>query len=298
MRTLSNRIESIEYVHARDGQRYRHDFTKGNSRIVLRDDGSVAIKNASGKKLWALFDVDGDTRPYLINPKRGARTMAKRKMSALQRKYFGKGHKKNAPKRRRRRAVAKANPAPKRRRRRNPVTVTRTRRRYRRNPTGFSINGILGQIQQGAKDGALVASGKLGVRLVSSQFSYPDGSMMDSAVELLAALGLGMLGSRFLGRDEARFLLAGGFDSVIENLVAQAGIPRVSALLGSTVVASTSAVYPPADAAALRDQRSRVPFGANTFAGYSPQGTTKRLSIGNQFAGYPAPSVGARGMSS
>ena len=136
-------------------------------------------------------------------------------MSALQRKYFGKGHRKNAQ-----RSVVvvvrsrKRNPAPKRRRRRNPVTVTRTRRRYRRNPTGFSINGILGQIQQGAKDGALVASGKLlGVRLVSLQFSYPDGSMMDESRRAARrALARSTLGCRFLEvGDEWRFLLAGGF---------------------------------------------------------------------------------------
>lgn len=216
----------------------------------------------------------------------------RRKMSALQARYFGKGHKRNAPKRRRKVAAAKSNPV--RRRRRRTVTVTH-RRRYRRNPSGFSVSNILGQIQQGAKDGALVAGGKLGVRLVSSQFSYPDGSMMDSAVELLAALGLGMLGNRFLGRDEARFLVAGGFDSVIENLVAQAGIPKVSALLGSTVVASTSTFYPPADAAGARDRRSIAPYYAPTFAGYSAQATTKRLSTGTPFAGYPLPSAGARG---
>ena len=231
--------------------------------------------------------------------------MAKRKMSALQRKYFGKGHKRNAPKRRKRKnpvslsytRKTKSNPA--RRRRRSSTTTRVTRRRYRRNPPGLSLslNGILGQVQQGAKDGALVASGKLGVRLVSSQFSYNDGSMMDSLVELVAALALGMLSARFVGRDEARFILAGGFDSVIENLVSQAGIPKVSALLGSTVVASTSAVYPPADAISARDRRALAPYQAN-LAGYSPQATTKRLSTGTPFAGYPQPATGARGLSS
>jgi hypothetical protein len=270
-RTLSHRIEAIEYIHAKDGLPYRHDFTRGDSDVTLQNDGSVRIRNRTGKQLWDQFVVNGKTQDFLINP-RGAKasltrraSMAKkrRKLSAAQiRAGFGGKRKRNAP-RKRRTAVAKVT---RRRRARHTNPPVRARRR-RRNPPAFSFGNILGMAMQGLKDGALVTTGKLGVRFISGQFGYDDGSMMDSAVELASALALGMLSGRVVGQDGARFVMAGGFDSVIETLIAQAGIPRVSNLLGSTTPMNTTAVYPPADVNSLR-QVVLSGYGKKRLSGY------------------------------
>ena len=120
--------------------------------------------------------------------------------------------------------------------------------RRRRNPQGFSLTTITKTATQGLMDGAAVVAGKTAVRMVSRQFDYADGSMMDSAVELAASVGLGVIGPRIFGNDRARFLVAGGFASVLETLAAQANIPVVSGLLGSTDHVSTRAMYSAADA--------------------------------------------------
>lgn len=247
MPRLSNRIEAIEYVHATDGLPYRHRFKKG-SRISLLKDGSVKVTNPSKKKLWSLFDVNGVRQPFLINPPAGTThsggTMAKkRKMSALQRKYFGGGKRRKNPARKRKAASATRTVV----RYRNPPNPPTKKRRRRRNPVGLSVQGLLGRLQRGGTDALCVVGGRVGVRLVSGQFSYADGSMMDTLVEAGAALALGMVAERVIGQDKARFILAGGLSSSLETLLAQAKIPYVSATLGAIPTANTGAIYPSAD---------------------------------------------------
>ena len=240
-RRLSNRIEAIEYVHADDGLPYRHSFKSGGT-ITLLKDGSVKVRNRD-KQLWDLFNVDGDQQPFLVNPPAGAKstrgsTMAKRKMSAKQRQYFGK--RKSNPKRR---TVTVTRTA----RRRNPPNPPRRARRRRRNPAGFSVQGIIGRMQRGGADALSIVAGRVAVRYISSKFSYADGSMMDTLVEAGSALAAAMVAERVLGQDRARFVLAGGLSSSLETLLAQANIPHISPLLGAVPNANTGAVYANAD---------------------------------------------------
>lgn len=295
-RTLSHRIEAIEYVHADDGQPYRHDFTRGDSDIALRKDGSVIIRNTKGKQLWDLFDVDGVQQPFLINPARNARSTRrkavakkKRKMSALQARYFGK-KKRNAPRRKRSVSVHAA-PAT-RRGRRNPAAKVRTHRRRRRNPPMFSIQGLIRQATQGVVDGALVVGGRVIARLASAQFEYTDGSMMDTFVEVGTALALGFIGPKVVGLDRTRFLMAGAFSSPIETLVHQANIPHISPLLsGGPFPVSTSMWLNAADAATIQSGGM-----GRRLRGYGPRNGAP-LSAGVELAklsGYsrqPTPSV-------
>lgn len=246
-RTLSHRIEAIEYIHAKDGQPYRHDFTHDGGEIRLKSDGSISVRNKD-KKLWDLFDVNGTVKPFLINPrgrrtttKRGAKmAKKKRKLSAAQRAagFGGKRRRKSNPKRAARtvtRYVTRKRNAPKRR-----------RSRRRRNPMGLSVNGLLGRLQQGGMDALAVLAGRAGVRAISKQFPYPSGSVMDSVVELGGALALGMVAERIVGRDRARFVLAGALSNPAEDMIASAKIPYISALLSATPSSNTT-IYPPAD---------------------------------------------------
>lgn len=211
----------------------------------------------------------------------------KRKMSALQARYFGK-RKRNSPRRRK----ATAHAAAPRRRRRNPVKAVSHRRRRRRNPPVFSIGGLIQQATQGVVDGALVVGGKALARLASAQFSYADGSMMDTLIEVSAALVLGMVGPRIVGADRARFLMAGAFGSPIETLVSQAGIPHISPLLGAgPFPLSTSMYLNAADAAGINGGMM-----GRRIAGYGPRNGAA-LSAGVQLVqgmgGYSRASRGA-----
>lgn len=251
---LSNQIEAIEYVHALDGMPYRHDFKRGGT-ISLQKDGSVRIRNRE-KKLWDMFDVNGTEKPFLINPA-GRRTTTtrgapmakkKRKMSAAQRKYFGP-RKKN-PSRTRTRTVTRYVT-----RKRNPAANPPKRRKHRRRrnpPMGLSLNGLLRRAQVGLVDAVLITGGRAGVRAISKQFPYPAGSVMDTVVEGLGALALGYAAERVLGTDRARFVFAGALQSSVEDVIASAGIPYISALLSATPNTSTQQIYGPADGGGRR----------------------------------------------
>lgn len=275
MSKLSNRIEAIEYIHAADGLPYRHAFKSG-ATISLRKDGSVLIRNRD-KKLWDTFDVDGREQQFLVNPP-GGKMAAKRK--------------KKSTRRRRRTALTAAQAqyfAPKRRRRNNrpKAAAPRKRHRRRRNPMGFSINGILGKLQRGGMDAVCVVGGKAGVRLVSSRFSYEDGSMMDSLVETAAALGISLVAERVLGSDRARFVLAGGLASALETLISQANIPQLSPLLGATPrMVNTTEVYAAADNPRLAQWQD----GAPKLGDWQAPAGRRRIAqpVNAPYVGYPS----------
>jgi hypothetical protein len=103
-------------------------------------------------------------------------------------------------------------------------------------------------MQRGAVDAACVVGGKAAVRYAASFTSYADGSMMDSLVETVAAIGVSMVAERVLGSDHARFVLAGGLASPLETMINQANIPVISPLLGDIRTGNTAAIYPAADA--------------------------------------------------
>lgn len=254
-RVLSHQIEAIEYIHADDGLPYRHDFTRGDSEIDLRKDGSVLIRNTSKQDLWDTFTVDGRPQPFLVNP-RGVRDKPVRR-SAMKRKKksnFGKRmaalrRRSNAPRR------AKAVRPVKRRRRRSAVARSANpparRRRHRRNPPSFSGRGIIQSLTQGVVDATWTLAGKIGVQLVSAQFPFDDGSMTDTAVEVGTAIVMGLVLPRFIGADRTRFVMAGGFLSPLETLVKQAKIPHVSNLLSGLPISDTRMTFPSGDSAGM-----------------------------------------------
>lgn len=138
-----------------------------------------------------------------------------------------------ATRRKRRRSTSR------RRRRRNPSTVAlktnprrRRRRSYRRNPRGFSIRGIGGQVMNGAVGAVQTLAGKAGVRIVRGFTPYTAGSAVGTAVEGVAAIGLGMFASRMFGPKIGERVMIGGFQAPIEAFVKQMGIPYVSEALG------------------------------------------------------------------
>lgn len=113
--------------------------------------------------------------------------------------------------------------------RRNP------RRSYRRNP-GFNVSGIIARLKQGVVDAGMVLGGKVGVRFLGNlaPAGLKDTPIKAAAVQALAAVGLGLIGQRFLGGDKARFLVAGGIagagETVLKNLDATKG--SIGVLLG------------------------------------------------------------------
>ncbi|HEX3698904.1 MAG TPA: hypothetical protein VH374_26275 [Polyangia bacterium] len=54
---LSTKVLAIEYVHAEDGQRYRHKFSAGDSLVTMDRRGVkyLAIIRADGRPLWKDF---------------------------------------------------------------------------------------------------------------------------------------------------------------------------------------------------------------------------------------------------
>ncbi len=136
----------------------------------------------------------------------------KRKMSALQRKYFGKGRKTTTKRRsnpRRKKASAKRRPAVGyvtgtkriRRRKLNPRAGRRSRRR-RSNPR-FSVSGITSQFMPAlfGAGGALALDVALGYLPLPEKLKT---GYARHAVRIVGAVGLGFLANKFLrGRGRA-----------------------------------------------------------------------------------------------
>lgn len=148
----------------------------------------------------------------------GKRGKKKRKMSALQAKYFGKRAKPTTSRRKRRRKINPSSHAkrrvihhfagPKKVRRRRINPSVRARRRHR-NP---SLRGAMGSAMPMLKAGAIGATGALGLDLLWGYGkSYLPASIAGSplaqyAVKLIGAIGVGMIGNKLLkgrGREMA-----------------------------------------------------------------------------------------------
>ena len=138
----------------------------------------------------------------LVNPRRRKR----RKLSAKQRKYFGKRKRrsvKRVARRRRRSSVARVH------RRRRRSSVARVHRRRRSNP---SMRGVLGQLKPTIKAGLIGAAGGLGLDLLLGYIKAKLPAQLQSgygltATKILGAVGIGMLGNLVLrgrGGDLAR----------------------------------------------------------------------------------------------
>jgi hypothetical protein len=138
--------------------------------------------------------------------------------------------------------------------------MRRHRRRYRRNP-GFSMRGIMGQVQTGLVGGLHVMLGRVGSRaipdLTGISSMIATGGL--SSAPATAALALAQIASGFIvsfgaskmfGAGAGAFALAGTFDAVIEDLLQGLSLPVIGQYLG--------------------DGGSMVtPFARASFAGYS-----------------------------
>lgn len=113
--------------------------------------------------------------------------------------------------------------------RRNPRR--HRRHHYRRNP-GFSVGGIVSSVKQGVMDAAFILGGKAGTRFVSNfaPAGLKDTPVKVAAVQVLAAIGLGIVGRRFLGGDKARFIVAGGVVGAIESYINNDATLKASAV--------------------------------------------------------------------
>mgnify|MGYP001247297018 CR=1 FL=1 len=52
---VSTDVHEIRYVHAVDGQPYRHQFRRGDVQLRALPDGSLELRSAAGRPLWANF---------------------------------------------------------------------------------------------------------------------------------------------------------------------------------------------------------------------------------------------------
>lgn len=151
----------------------------------------------------------------------GAR-MAKRKGTAKRRRRSS-AKRRGAVTTLRRRSVYVTNP---RRKRRRGTAVVKRRgksRRYRRNPP--SMRGILGAVKQTAIDTALVLGGGAVGRVIGGFLPSMKDSKgainpyVEAAKGTAVAVGVRLIGRRFLGDDKSRFAAAGAMQPVLKNLL-------------------------------------------------------------------------------
>lgn len=289
-RKLSHRVLGITYRHADDGQAYEHTFRPGVEARL--NDKTVEIRGSRGQEVWDMFDG----QPFLVNPPKRGGGMAGRK----KKRRGGKAKRTTvraaarAARKRRKRPAVRSNPHKaggtvarrKRRKRSRAVAVARVmrnaprraRRRggYRRNP------GIMQQVVQVGKDGLAVTGGIVAVRIVAGAAhkafvgddptkEFPGGRLGETALQLGAAVGIAMLGEKFLGREVGRMLGAGAVASIATAAAVKADIPFVSEALTGQFGAYPAALgaYPPPAGISLPNG-AQVMMGDPMFPGYSP----------------------------
>ena len=169
---------------------------------------------------------------FLINP-RGSRRLTKRTrpMARTRRRKKHRAAHSNPPKRRRRhhRSVALV-------RRNNPRLRVAHRRRVRRNPP--AMRGIVGMAIQGVKDAAWITVGQVANRsllkvmpALPATWSPQMQSVAGSAIQGAGAVAVGVASSMVVGREAARFVLAGALASALQNAI-KAVVPTAAPLLG------------------------------------------------------------------
>lgn len=146
----------------------------------------------------------------LINPRKRRRKVKsvrkkrhkKHRMSALQRKYFGKRKQKRSP-------VVMAKKSRKRRRK-YAVSVKRSRR-YRRNPSGGKFN-VKGFMQHTLMPSAIGAAGAIGIDIVMGFLPIPPqfkSGPMRTVVKIAGAGLFGVIAANFMKRETANQIAAG-----------------------------------------------------------------------------------------
>lgn len=98
-------------------------------------------------------------------------------------------------------------------------------------------SGIVPMLVQGVKDAAVITGGKAAANVVSRLIPMPvqgiTGRVLSTSI---AAVGVGFVANKVLGRDMARFAIAGALQAPIEGFVKSANIPYISPALGDDVL--------------------------------------------------------------
>jgi hypothetical protein len=90
---------------------------------------------------------------------------------------------------------------------------------------------------QGVKDAAVITAGKATANVIGRLIPVPGTGMLPRVgAQAAAALAVGFAANKFLGRDMARFAVAGALQAPIEGFAKAANIPYISAALGDDVL--------------------------------------------------------------
>ncbi|MCP4902922.1 MAG: hypothetical protein GY906_38660 [bacterium] len=182
------------------------------------------------------------------NPVVGGRTTAaapKRRSTKRRRAVASTTRRSTMPTRRRK--TARRNPVRRKKttRRRRPVRrATARRRTYRRNPA-FRMPAIVPTLMTGVRDAGSVVLGKGLSNIIAGFIPINGGMAIQVAKQAGSALAVAVVAQQFLGKDIARFMVAGALAAPIEGFIKGAGIPFVSDALGSYPVATAGmGAYP------------------------------------------------------
>lgn len=159
----------------------------------------------------------------LMNPIGKKKKRKRRKLTALQAKYFGKRRGKKAKSRTRAKSTSsipsRGAPVAKKRRRRSRKFKTNPirhhRRRYRRNPIGAG-----GFINNSLMPAAMGAAGAIGLNFVLSKLPFGQNSsaLESAAISIAGAVGLGYAVGMVAGKSTGEAMAAGALTVVMYNL--------------------------------------------------------------------------------
>lgn len=230
-RVLSNRIKAIEYVHALDGQTYRHTYKPG-SAIELERSGNLRVVSPRGVRLWDTYEYKGREQQFLKNAPGGARSMAKRKRkTGARRKANGQFVKRTV-------SIVRNKPRKVGKRRSVAKRSTKRRRVMRRNPkgllAGFSLASVLETLKDGALGGVAVTVGEYLAETAALKTSFDTGSVP----EVMIQAGAGVLGGfafRGIVSDEFGLdVMKGGFATALKAVLGKFQVANLNVIFGAT----------------------------------------------------------------
>lgn len=99
---------------------------------------------------------------------------------------------------------------------------------------GFGVRsnpGVVGMVMQGAKDAGAIVGGKVAANVVARAIPLADAGAMGVVKRVGAAVLVGYAANKFLSRETARLMLAGGLTAVIES-AARAVLPANIVAIG------------------------------------------------------------------
>lgn len=221
----------------------------GHSTSKLR----AVMQRAAGLRRAGMTPSQAMRKAWTENPEGGNILM-----------YSNPRRRKGRKSRRSRRNPGQFAANPKRRRsrrvRRNSFAVNpkrrRTYRRTRRNPAvlGFAMPSVMPLLQ----DALWVAGGAVGTEMVGNiamrQFPQLGASVtMRLVTKGVAALGLGMVAAKFVGKRQGALLAVGGLSPIVADFLksATSGIPLLAGMSAATLPAPVSGsalgIYAPLD---------------------------------------------------